>query len=315
MKLTVSRIRVEAERVRSFELRSVGGDQLPSFTPGSHLAIQVRLKSGQNERRRYSILSDGEDRTRYEIAVLREASGRGGSLFMHEAVGGGDLIEVSEPRNDFPLAADASHSIFIAGGIGITPILAMLRKLISEGASFEIHYAARARETMAYAEEVGRLAGDRATLYFGGRAGDTPLDVPALLSAPADGAHVYVCGPAGLIRAVRDIALEKGWRHEQIHFESFGGSAKTDDRPFQVELARSQMSLEVATSQSILDALLEAGVWATYDCKRGECGMCMTPVLEGEPDHRDVFLTESDREGFICTCVSRANGERLVLDL
>ncbi len=224
-------------------------------------------------------------------------------------------MEVSEPRNDFPLASHASHSILIAGGIGITPILPMLRKLIADGASFEIHYAARAREAMAYDREVERLAGDLATLYFGGRAGDTPLDLPALLSAPADGAHVYVCGPAGLIRAVQDTALEKGWRPDQIHFESFGGSAKTDDRPLQVELARSQMSLEIPASQSILDALLEAGVWATYDCKRGECGMCMTPVLQGEPDHRDVFLTESDRERFMCTCVSRAKSERLVLDL
>ncbi len=315
MKLEVSRIRTEAERIKSFELRSVGGEQLPSFTPGSHLAVQVQLQSGQTEQRRYSILSDAEDHTRYEIAVLREANGRGGSRFMHEAVGEGDLMEVSEPRNDFPLASHASHSTLIAGGIGITPILAMLRKLISDGASFEIHYAARARDAMAYDGEVERLAGDRATLYFGGRAGDTPLHIPALLSAPADGAHVYVCGPADLIRAVRDTALEKGWRPDQIHFESFGGSAKTDDRPLQVELARSQMSLEVPASQSILDAMLEAGVWATYDCKRGECGMCMTPVLQGEPDHRDVFLTESDRERFMCTCVSRAKSERLVLDL
>lgn len=315
MKLTVSRIRVEAEHVRSLELRSVEGEQLPSFTPGSHLAVQVQLQRGQTEQRRYSILSDRENRTHYEIAVLREETGRGGSRFMHESIAEGDLMEVSEPRNDFPLASNASHSILIAGGIGITPILAMLRKLISDGASCEIHYAARARETMAYAEEVERIAADRATLYFGGRAGNTPLDIPALLSAPTDGAHVYVCGPAGLIRAVRDTALEKGWRADQIHFESFGGSARTGDRPLKVELVRSQMSLEVSASQSILDALLEAGVWATYDCKRGECGMCMTPVLQGEPDHRDVFLTESDRERFMCTCVSRANSESLVLDL
>ena len=215
---------------------------------------------------------------------------------MHEAVGEGDLLEVSLPRNDFQMASDASHSILIAGGIGITPILPMLRRLISAGASWEMHYAARARETMAYAEEVERLAGDRATLYFGGRAGDTPLDIPALLSEPVEGGHIYVCGPVELIRAVRYTAVEKGWRPDQIHFESFGGGAQTDDRPIKVELARSQMSVEVSSSQSILDALLEAGVWATYDCKRGECGMCMTPVIEGEPDHRDVFLTESDRE-------------------
>jgi vanillate O-demethylase ferredoxin subunit len=118
-----------------------------------------------------------------------------------------------------------------------------------------------------------------------------------------------------MIRAVRDIASKQGWRPEQIHFESFGGSAQADDRPIRVELARSQMSLEVAASQSILDAMLEAGVWAQFECKRGECGMCMTPVLEGEPDHRDVFLAESDRERFMCTCVSRAKGDRLVLDL
>ena len=315
MKLTVNRIRAEAERVRSLELRSVGGEQLPPFTPGSHLAIQVKLSDGRTEQRRYSILSDGEDSTRYEIAVLREANGRGGSRFMHEVVGEGDLLEVSEPRNDFPLASNASHSILIAGGIGITPILAMLRKLVSDRASFEIHYAARAPESMAYGNEVERLAGDKATLYFGGRSKETGLDLPTLLSAPRPGTHVYVCGPTGLIRAVRDTALEQGWRSEQIHFESFGGSTRTDDRPVQVELIRSQMSVDVSASQSILDALLEAGVWAPYDCKRGECGMCVTPVLEGEPDHRDVFLTESGRERFMCTCVSRAKSDRLVLDL
>lgn len=315
MKLEVSRIKIEAERVKSFELRSVEGGQLPLFTPGSHLVIQVQLQSGQSEGRRYSILSDSEDRTRYEIAVLREETGRGGSRFLHEAVGEGDLLEVSEPRNDFQMASDASHSILIAGGIGITPILPLLRRMISEGAPYEMHYAARARETMAYVEDVERLAGYRATLYFGGRAGATPLDIPALLSEPTEGGHIYVCGPVELIRAVRDTALEKGWRPRQIHFESFGGAAQTDDRPIKVELARSKMSVEVSASQSILDALLEAGVWATYDCKRGECGMCMTPVLQGEPDHRDVFLTESDRGSFMCTCVSRSKTDGLVLDL
>lgn len=314
MKLEVTRIRAEAERVKSFELRSAGGEQLPEFTPGSHLVIQVQ-PDGRTEKRRYSILSDAADRTRYEIAVLCESTGRGGSRFMHDAVREGDLLEVSEPKNDFPQASHPSYSILIAGGIGITPIVAMLRKLVSDEASFDIHYAARAPESMAYGNEVERLAGDRATLYFGGRAGDAPLDLTALLSAPTDATHVYVCGPLGMIRAVRDIASKQGWRPEQIHFESFGGSAQPDDRPIRVELARSQMSLEVAASQSILDAMLEAGVWAQYECKRGECGMCMTPVLEGEPDHRDVFLAESDRERFMCTCVSRAKGDRLVLDL
>ncbi len=314
MKLEVTRISEVAEGVRSFELRSLGGGELPAFVPGSHLVIQVK-PDGRTEKRRYSILSDAADRARYEIAVLRESTGRGGSRFMHEVVREGDTLEVSEPRNDFPRASHASHSILIAGGIGITPILAMLRKFVSDGASVEIHYAARASETMAYGNEVERLAGDRATLYFGGRAGDAPLDLTAVLSAPTDETHVYVCGPAGMIRATRDIASQQGWRPEQIHFESFGGSAQPGDRPIMVELARSQMSLEVAASQSILDAMLEAGVWAQYECKRGECGMCMTPVLEGEPDHRDVFLAEQDRGRFMCTCVSRARGNGLVLDL
>ena len=314
MKLKVTRIRDEAERVRSFELRSVGGEQLASFSPGSHLVVQVQ-PNGSNEQRRYSILSDAADRTRYEIAVLREEHGRGGSRFMHTVIDEGDLLEVSEPRNDFLPEPRASHSILIAGGIGITPLLAMLRNLVSDGASFEMHYAARSRETMAYGEEVQRLAGDRATLYFGGRGGDNAVDLAAMLSAPVEGAHVYVCGPAGLIRAVQDIALEQGWPRDQIHFESFGGSARIDDRPIQLKLARSQMSLEVSASESILDAMLEAGVWAQYDCKRGECGMCATPVLEGEPDHRDVFLKGADRERLMCTCVSRARSDRLVLDL
>ena len=188
MKLKVTRIREVAEDARSFELRSFGGEELPTFAPGSHLVIQVQ-PDGRTEKRRYSILSDAADRTRYEIAVLRESNGRGGSRFMHEAVREGDLLEVSEPKNDFPQASHASHSILIAGGIGITPILAMLRKLVSDGASFDVHYAARAQESMAYGNEVERLAGDRATLYLGGRAGDAPLDLTALLSATTDEPH------------------------------------------------------------------------------------------------------------------------------
>ena len=315
MKLTVSRTGQEAERIKSFEFRAENGDRLPAFTPGSHVSVGVVIGDGRADERQYSLLSDPSDRSKYEIAVLLEQDGRGGSKYMHAEVHEGDVLEVSEPRNDFPLAEDAQYTILIAGGIGITPILAMIRGLVCEDASFEVHYAARSPGHMAYGEEVLRLAGDRTSLYLSEDPSGSRLDLWEVLSGTGRDTHVYACGPNRLIQAAKQVAAERGWPPEQLHFESFGPRVRADDRGIQVELSYSGSALTVGPTQTILDAVLEAGVWAPYECRRGECGMCVTQVLEGEPDHRDVCLTEAEREVSMCTCVSRAKGQRLILAL
>ncbi len=315
MKLVVTRIRQETDRIKSFRLAAVDGTELPAFAPGAHLPVSLPLSDGEPAERYYSILSDPADRRHYEIAVLEEPVGRGGSHFMHERVRENDIIDAGMPRNDFPLSKDANHSVLIAGGIGITPILPMLRSLAADRASLEVHYAARSASDAAYRDEVEMLSGGHARFYFSEGPTAARLNLDALLSTRGPGAQVYVCGPRRMIEAVRDLAAKHGWSPDQIHFESFGASATAEDGEITVRLAQSQQTISVAPSQTILDAVLEADVWVPYDCKRGECAMCVTEVIDGQPDHRDVCLTSAERERFMCVCVSRAQGGDLVLDL
>lgn len=315
MRLRVSRIRDEAQGVRSFELQALDGDALPRFTAGAHLTFMLPGDGAALVERKYSIASDPADGERYEIAVLLDPGSRGGSRYMHEVVAEGDVLEVTAPMNDFRLVEGAERSILIAGGIGITPILAMLRTLAASDSALEVHYAASNPERFAFRDAVETIAGDRAEFYVGGRASGTGMELELVLESPLPGTHVYACGPRRMIEAVRDTAAEKGWLPTQIHFESFASGVLPGDTPVCVELARSGMTVEVPADSSILDAMLEAGVWASYQCRRGECGSCMTTVLEGEPDHRDVCLTAADRKTYMCPCVSRAKGDSLVLDL
>lgn len=315
MKLRVSRIRDESQGVRSFELRDPDGDPLPAFTAGAHLMLLLPIEGGAPLERRYSIASDPTDSGRYEIAVLLDPESRGGSRYMHEVVSEGDELDVSPAPNAFRLAQRAQHSILIAGGIGITPILAMLRALTSSGGHVEVHYAASSAQRFAYRAVVEELAGEGATFYPGGRAAETGMDLRQVLASPREGTHVYACGPRGMIEAIRGISEEVGWPPTQIHFESFANGARPGDGPVSVALARSGMTVDVPADVSILSAMIDAGVWASYQCERGECGTCVATVLEGAPDHRDVCLTPKDREQYMCPCVSRAKGERLVLDL
>lgn len=314
MKLRVSRIREEAQGVRSFELRALDGATLPPFTAGAHLTFLLPVDGAVPVERKYSIASDPTDGGRYEIAVLLDPGSRGGSRYMHEVVAEGDVLEASPPMNDFRLVEGAERSILIAGGIGITPILAMLRMLAASDSALEVHYAASNPERFAFRDAVESLAGE-AMFYAGGRASDTGMELERVLESPIPGTHVYACGPRRMIEAVREIAAQAGWLPTQIHFESFASGALPGDTPVRVELARSGMTVEVPADRSILDAMLEAGVWASYQCRRGECGSCMTTVLQGEPDHRDVCLTAADRKTYMCPCVSRATGDSLVLDL
>lgn len=315
MRLEIKKVETVAESIRSFELSAADGAALPPFEPGAHLPIHLQLPDGRLLERHYSLLSDPADLSRYRIAVLLERNGRGGSRFMHENLSQGDFLTAGLPRGEFRLVSKAEHSILIAGGIGITPLLSMLRRLGHQGASVEVHFAARRPEAMAFRQEVEDLAGSNAHFYFTRVEKSNPLDVERLLASRSPNSHLYVCGPRGLVLATVRAAERHHFPPQQVHFESFGSPGRPDDRPLQIELEQSGTTLTVQPGTSILDALIEAGAFVSYDCKRGECGSCSTRVIEGNPDHRDFCLTDRDRREFMCTCVSWAHGPMLRLDL
>lgn len=315
LSLQVERIQQETDRVKSFRLRAADGKELPAFLPGAHLRVKVKLPDGSDAKRHYSLLYNPNDRSSYEIGVLKEPEGRGGSLYLHEHIHEGDVLEIQIPKNAFPMTKLANHSILIAGGIGITPILAMLHSLSSTKQSFEIHYSARELTGLAFRDRVEQLAGDKAQFYTSRGPNSRRLDLEQLLAKPEPGVHVYMCGPRGMINAVREIASAQGWALSQIHFESFGAQPLADDQAIRVHLAKSNQTITVPADRTILDMLLDAGVSVPHDCKRGECTMCTTRVLSGEPDHRDLCLSAEEKGSSMCVCVSRALGEELRLDL
>jgi len=319
LSLQVTSIRQENARVKIFRLRSADGRMLPGFEAGAHIQVKVTLPDGTASQRHFSLLSDPNDRSCYEIGVLKENTGRGGSRYMHEHVHAGDVLEIRSPKNEFPLAAQAEHSILIGGGIGITPILAMMHTLAAAGQSFEVHYSARTQAGLVFRNRIETIASDKARFYATGEA-DGPsenrrVDLAQLLATPKPGVHVYSCGPRRLIMAVRDIAADSGWPVSHIHFESFEARPLPGDRPVQVHLSRSHKTITVPADHSILETLLAAGVNVPHDCKRGECSLCATRVLDGEPEHRDLCLSKEEQAASMCVCVSRARGETLLLDL
>ena len=315
LRLQIAEIRQETAQVKRFRLRAFDDALLPAFTAGAHLLVSLQPVSGEQIQRHYSILSAAEERTYYDIAVLKEPHSRGGSRYMHESVHTGDQLTVGMPSNAFPMIAAAEHVILIAGGIGITPILSMLRARKSRGQSYELHYSAKRWADLAFRDEIESLADERASFYATREADRRRIDLEALLKSPTEGVHVYVCGPNRLINSVRGVASERGWPRDAVHYESFGAPRMVDDRTIAIRLARSGKRLSVPADRTILDALLDAGHAIPHDCKRGECGLCVTPVLKGEPDHRDVCLDAISRETAMCVCVSRAQGNALVLDL
>jgi ferredoxin-NADP reductase len=316
--LVVADVRALTPAIKRFELRRADGRTLPPFTAGAHIDVAVISPQRAAGRRSYSLVNSPTEPDRYEIAVLREPQGSGGSAFMHERVTIGDRLAASAPRNDFPLAADAREHWLIAGGIGITPILAMARVLVASERAFALHYCARSPEAMAYRDEIGALAGDRARFYFDGGDPARGLDLAALLAAPVPGRHIYVCGPKGMIDAVLARCQAAQWPREQVHFELFTpAKAEAADQAFEVVLARSGRSVRVPVGKTILETLLDAGEEPLSDCRRGECGVCVAEVLAGDPLHRDYYLTDSEKAAgkSMCICVSRARSAKLVLDL
>lgn len=296
--------------IKTFDLVAADGRPLSSFEAGAH--IDVHIPSGPV--RQYSICSDPRESGFYRIAVKRERAGRGGSIGMHEALEKGSIIGIGTPKNHFPVAASARRHIFVAGGIGITPIMAMIRHVSAQGGDWELHYCARSKAHAAFFDDLKTLAPARVFEYFS----ETPLlNVVELTATHNEGEHIYCCGPEPLMQAVKDAT--RHWPDDHAHFEWFSNAHANEgpNLPFEVELKRSGKTLTVPAGRSILEVLRESGVIVASSCEDGVCGTCETVVLEGEPDHRDTLLTEKERaeSKTMMICVSRAKGDRLVLDV
>jgi vanillate O-demethylase ferredoxin subunit len=316
--MTTLRMRVEAidaltPAVRRLLLVPADGTSLPSFEAGAHIGLHVPIGE-RSERRAYSLVNATDHARHYEIAVQLEPSGSGGSQWVHRLEAGAEF-DVAAPRNDFPLDLAAQSYLLIAGGIGITPILSMARVLDAAGKAYALHYAARDAATMAYRDEVAALCA--ATCWFDGGDPRQGMPLAATIGAPQTGRHLYVCGPAAMIESVLTQARALGWPDASLHSEFFAVSQDAGAHTsFEVELKTSNVTLTVPAGKSILDVMIDAGLDPLFDCRRGDCGVCTTQVIGGEPEHRDICLSANDHErGDFCPCVSRARSSRLVLDL
>lgn len=306
----------EAQDICSFELAAADGAPLPPFEPGAHIDVQL----GEGLIRQYSLCPPPQWRGRYLIGVLRDPASRGGSAALH-ALQPGARLRIGAPRNHFPLAAQARRSLLFAGGIGITPLLAMAEQLAARGQDFALHYCTRSPARTAFTERIclGPI-GSRTECHFDDGAPSQKLDLDRALGVPEAGTHVYVCGPAGFMDWVLGGARSRGWPEAQLHKEYFGAPVPAADgaqRAFDVQLARSGRRVHVPPGRSVVAVLAEHGVDIPVSCEQGVCGTCLTRVIDGTPDHRDVFLTDAERAANDCftPCCSRAHSARLVLDL
>jgi vanillate O-demethylase ferredoxin subunit len=311
----VVRKRMEAEGIASFELARVDGAPLPAFSAGSH--VDVSVPGGLS--RQYSLCNDSSEQHRYRIAVLRDPASRGGSIAMHEAVNEGDVLHISEPKNHFPLQ-HATHSLLFAGGIGITPLLCMAQRLAAIGADFTLHYCTRSPERTAFRDEIAAASfANRVRFHHDSGPPSQKLHLDKALGPVDEGTHLYVCGPTGFIDHVVNGAKAAGWKPGQIHLEYFGAAPQdtAGDRPFEVKIASSGKLYQIAADQTVVRALAAQGVEIMTSCEQGVCGTCITRVLEGEPDHRDLYFTDEEkaRNDQFTPCCSRAKSATLVLDL
>ena len=275
MQVRVKRISYEAESINSYELVNPAGDELPPFTAGAH--IDLHLANGMI--RSYSLVNDQSERHRYVIAVNNDAAGRGGSKHVHETLRAGQVIEISRPRNNFALHEEAGHSVLIAGGIGITPMLSMIRRLEALGRSWELYYATRTRVAAAFLDELNALRPSNLHLTFDQEPQAKMIDLAAIVKAARPEAHLYCCGPVSMLQAFEAATADRP--AGQVHVEYFKAREKpAADGGFEVRLARSKQTIAVQPGQTILDALLAAGINANYACSEGVCGTCETRVIE-----------------------------------
>ena len=309
--LTLQVIRRELQgEVVLLTLAHADGIALPAFSAGAHIDLHLT----EDLIRPYSLCGDPQDRQHYQLGILKGGNSQGGSLAVH-ALREGDAITVSEPRNLFTLDERAGHSLLIGGGIGITPMLAMAAELHAAGRSFTLHYCARSRGQAAFVAQLesAPYAG-QVYLHFSDQ---QRLNLDAVLSDVPPNTHVYVCGPTRLMDAVNDGAKRQGYAAENVHQECFSAEVQTGGAAFDVVAATSGITVQVLEDQTIVEALAQAGLKVNVSCKQGICGSCLTGVLEGEPDHRDSYLTDEEKADGdqILLCCSRSKCGRLVIDL
>jgi len=315
LQLKVDRIEPMTSRIRRIELSSTDGSRLPVFTPGAHIDVELP----NEETRSYSLLNDCGETNRYVLGVLREPDGLGGSLYLHDRLAVGDTLKASPPSNDFPLYEAGETAVLIAGGIGITPMMSMAARLAELGRDYTLHYCARSGNEAAFLDELCARHGDRLRTYFDGGDPTRGLDLKTLLGVRRPGAHVYVCGPMGLIRDT--IAATVDWPQGTVHYELFKGSdadlrSNHSDVPFDIVLKKAGKTFTVPADKSILAVLKTEGCKIKTLCTSGRCGTCRVRYLSGKVDHRDEVLDDDERQTFLQVCVSRAMpGETLVLDL
>ncbi len=315
MSVRVAAITEVADKVKRFRFERVDGQPMPVFSGGSHVVVAMR--DGSILRRNpYSLMSSPTDTSGYEISVLRVENSRGGSAFLHEKLEIGDALTISQPVNLFPFDHRGRKHIMMAGGIGITPFISMMDQMMLEDRSFELHYAVRTRSHGAYWKELQQRYGThRVKIYCDEEKLFIPVD--SILGSQPLGTHLYVCGPAGMIKGVLGTATQLGWPGQNLHSEEF--LAPPPGKPFRVVLQRSAKTIDVGTHQSILEAVEAAGVDAPYLCRGGACGQCETRVIscDGALEHNDHYLPAEDKQSGtkIMICVSRLNGRDIVLDL
>lgn len=309
MQARIREMRWEAQDVLSFRLEPLPGERFPAFTAGAHVDVIL----GPGLARSYSLLNDPAERDVYEIAVQLDPESRGGSAHIHQQWRAGQVVEISAPRNNFPLYEEAAQTILVAGGIGITPMLSMIARLERLRQPWQLHYAVRSRPRAAFldrmeAYETVQVTVDDET--------ETPrLDLRRLLASVPLNAHVYCCGPQGMLAAFREHGAMLGNR---LHFEYFSADSEAaTDGGYRLELKRSCKSIDVQSGETMLDALLNAGINVGFACSEGICGSCRVAVLDGVPDHRDQFLTPEEKEAnqAVMVCCSGARTPALVLDL
>jgi len=323
LKLKVIAIKELTANIKMFELVNADGGELPPFEAGAHIDFRI----GNGLIRSYSLANDPAERERYVTAVLREPEGGGGSKWMHDEVNVGDVLSASEPIQNFPLDERAPLSILLAGGIGITPLMAMGYRLQAQHLPCHLHYCSKTPEETAFLDEVKALYGDDLTFHHDGGDPSKGINLKETFAAPPDGAHLYFCGPPGLIRAAQEATAH--WPEGTVHFELFT-SARTEeesaeiavrasgDEAFEIELSRSGQTLTVPADKSILDVLLDSGLGVPYACEEGWCGACTIDLVSGKADHRDEVLSDAEKlaNTKIQVCSSRAlPGEKLILDL
>lgn len=312
LRVVVKRKFAAGAEIVGLELAALEG-HLPTFQPGAH--IDLHLPNGLV--RQYSLTNGPGEQRAYVIGVKREAGSSGGSQAVHEMLQVGDVVAISEPRNNFPLRRDAKKTWLIAGGIGITPLLAMGKALKAQGLAYSFELFARSEDHVPFPDEVKKLA-PHVVRHLALDPEATAAKVAEIVATPGFAEQIYVCGPAPFLELVREKAAAAGWPDGAVHFEYFKNVKPRDtSSSFTVELARSALTLDVPAGKSILEVLRENGVNGPASCEQGACGTCLTRVLEGEIDHQDVYLNKAEkREGKVMlTCVSRAKSGRLVLDI